>query len=341
MEVFVKRFYDYHIPNGKKATAISWNLVPDALDSEISTLTVAGFAIDRGDTGNWLIADGQVFRITSVKPETNQTVLTLESPLETFRRLLELDTQPNDQTIGGFIAQQLREHWTNGDDPMYAVPYLTVSYSDTTAFVPPDLDSSGCFSLPAYCRLMRKVYRVCVRFADNGRELACSIVAEPAAFRQISFEDGRSQLQSVAFAFSGYAKITALHDVDSGEKDADGNAILLRERTNWYLSETGEISQLIPQNRAPGDWGTIHVTGKADVRTKVIEAFAKNKANHKLEFWSTMDIPVQTDCNFFVNGQLLRSYISYKRQSSADKRFYYKSGELATTASEKLKGVLK
>ena len=341
MEVFVKRFSDYRIPSGKKATAISWSLVPDSLDSEISTVTVAGFGIDRSDTGNWLIADGQVFRITSVKPGDNQTALTLENPLETFRRLLELDTQPNDQTIGGFIAQQLREHWTNGDDPTYAVPYLAVSDSDTTAFVPPDLDGSGCFSLPEYCRLMRKVYRVAVRFSDDGRQLACRIVAEPAAFRQISFEDGHSQLQSVAYAFSGYAKITALHDVDSGEKDADGNAILLRDRTNWYLSETGEISQLIPQNRVPGDWGTIHVTGKADVHTKVIEAFAKNKANHKLEFWSTLDIPVQTDCNFFVNGQLLRSYISYKRQSSADKRFYYKSGELATTASEKLKGVIK
>ena len=78
-----------------------------------------------------------------------------------------------------------------------------------------------------------------------------------------------------------------------------------------------------------------------NVQAKVVEAFAKNKANHKLEFWSTLDLSVQTDCTFLVYGQLLRSYISYKRKSSTDRRFYYKSGELATTATEKLKGVMK
>ena len=77
------------------------------------------------------------------------------------------------------------------------------------------------------------------------------------------------------------------------------------------------------------------------METKVIETFAENKANHKLEFWSVLDLAVQDDCTFFVYGELLHSYISYKRKSSNDKRFYYKSGELATTATEKLRGVKK
>ena len=339
MIVYIKRFSDYR--TAKKAVATSWSLVLDSLDAEGSTVTVAGTEVDRSDTGNWLIADGQIFRISGVKPETEQTVLTLEHPLEAFKRPLEFSEQPNNQTVGGFISQQLDRHWRAEDDPVYAVPYLITSNSDTMPFVAPELDSGGCFSLPEYCRLMRKAYQVEVIFSDNGRNLSCQIVTQPAAFRQIAFDDGHSTLQSVAYAFSGYAKITALHDVNTGEKDENGNAVLLRERTNWYLSETGEISQLIPEERAPGDWGTLHVPANADVRTKVIEAFAKNKANHKLEFWSTRELPVQTVCNFLVNGQLLRSYISYKRKSSADNRFYYKSGELATTASEKLKGVLK
>lgn len=339
MEVFVKSFSGYRTI--KKATAVSRNLVLDSLDSETSTVTVSGFGIDRGDTGNWLIVDGQVFRISGAKPETSQTVLTLESPLDAFSRPLELASQPNDQTVGGFIAAQMRESWAACDDPVYAMPYLSVSNSGTIPFVPPELDNGGCFVLSDYVRLMRKVYRVTASFSDAGRELVCTIEVKPPAFTQVSFEDGRSKLQSVAYAFSGLAKITVLHDVDTGEKDESGNAVFLRDRTNWYLSEDGEISQLIPARRAPGSWGTLHVTGTVDIQAKVAEAFAKNKANHKLEFWSARDLSVQTDCNFFVYGQLLRSYISYKRRSSSDNRFYYKSGELATTATEKLKGVMK
>jgi hypothetical protein len=85
----------------------------------------------------------------------------------------------------------------------------------------------------------------------------------------------------------------------------------------------------------------LQVSGGANVEAKVIEAFAKKKANHKLEFRSTLDLAVQDDCTFLVYGELLQSYISYKRKSSSDDRFYYKSGELATTATEKLRGVMK
>ena len=77
------------------------------------------------------------------------------------------------------------------------------------------------------------------------------------------------------------------------------------------------------------------------MEAKVIQTFAKNKANHKLEFRSTLDLNVQDNCTFMVYGEPLQSYISYKRKSSEDKRFYYKSGELATTATEKLRGVAK
>lgn len=339
MEVFVKSFATYRTI--KQASMISSVLVLDALEHESSTVVVAGAAIDRSDAGNWLIADGQVFRIADVKPGADRTTLTLEEPLQAFQRPLELDVQPNDQTIGGFIAGQMRKHWAACDDPVYALPYLSVSESDTTAFVPPDLDNSGCYSLSDYARLMRKAYRVTLSFADAGSSLACTVQAVSPSSRQVSFEDGRSQLQSVAYSYSGLAKVTALQDIDTGEKDAAGNAVYLRERSTWYLSEDGEISQLIPARRAPGEWGSVYVKGNEDVRAKVVEAFAKNKANHKLEFWSSLDLSVQTDCTFLVYGKLLKSYVSYKRKSSADNRFFYKSGELATTATEKLKGVIK
>ena len=339
MEVFVKSFADYSTI--KQATALASSIVLDSLDAESSTVTVRGTGINRSDVGNWLIVDGAVYQIANVKPDANKTALTLRAPLEAFDRPLELETQPNDQTVGGFILQQMQRHWTACDDPVFAIPYLNVFTSDTTAYVPPELDSSGCFVLAEYCRLMRKTYRTTVRFTDDGKKLTCSIETPAVSTRQVSFEDGRSQLESVAYSVSGYAKITALHDIDTGEKDANGAAVYIRERTNWYLSEDGEISQLIPAHRATGEWGSVYVKGDEDVQKKVAEAFAKNKRSHKLEFWSTLDLDVHTDCTFMVYGDLLRSYISYKRKSSTDNRFYYKSGELKTTATEKLKGVSK
>lgn len=339
MEAFVKAFATYRTI--KKATVIASSLVVDSLDAETSTVTVVGTEIGQSHTGNWLIIDGSVFSISNVKPQNDRTLLTLVSPLDVFSRLLELDEQPDGQTNGGFIADQLQRGWVEEADPVYAMPYLAIVCTDSTAFQPPELDGSGCFKLPDYCRLMRKSYRTTVRFTDSGNNLVCTISRPSAAARNVSFEDSRSKLQSVDFSSSGTAKLTVLRDVDTGEKDANGEAIMARERYTWYLAEDGSVSQNIPARRASGIWGTISIKEKDDMQAKVVEAFAKNKANHKLEFWSSRDLSVQDDCTFQVYGDTLKSYISYKRKTSEDSRWYYKSGELATTASEKLRGAIK
>lgn len=339
MEAFVKSFAAYRTI--RKATVISSALTVDSLDQEASTVTVVGTGIGRSNTGDWLIIDGGIYQISAVKPQKDRTILTLQSPLDAFSRPLEYSQQAAAQTVGGFVGSALRSNWTECADSVYAMSYLTVSDSDTTGFIAPELDDGGCFNLPEYCRLMRKSCRVIVRFADAGNKLQCTISKAPAAAHQVSFEDGRSQLQSVDYSASGTAKLTVLQDVDTGEKDESGAPILIRERSEWYLAEDGTVSQTVPARRASGTWSTITVSGKDDVRTKVVETFARNKANHKLEFWSTLDLDIQDDCTFFVYGELLHSYISYKRKSSNDKRFYYKSGELATTATEKLRGVKK
>lgn len=339
MEAFIKSFATYRTI--KKATVITSALTLDSLEADTTTVTVVGTDIGRSNTGDWLIIDGSVYRISNVKPQTDRTLLTLVFPLDAFNRPLELEDQSQGQSIGGFIRDSLQDNWSNCEDPAYAMPYLVVSNLDTTPYADPEVDNSGCFALPDYCRVMRKTYRITVKFVDTGSTLLCVISKAPTASRKISFEDGRSQLQSVDYSSSGTAKLTVLCDVDTGEKDENGEAILERQRSTWYLSEAGEASQTIPARRASGEWKTINVKKPEEIEKKVLETFAKNKANHKLEFWSTRDLAVHDDCTFLVYGELLQSYISYKRKSSEDKRFYYKSGELATTATEKLRGVVK
>lgn len=339
MEAFIKSFATYRTI--KKATVITSALTLDSLEADTTTVTVVGTDIGRSNTGDWLIIDGTVYRISNVKPQADRTLLTLVFPLDAFGRPLELEEQSQGRTVGGFVRDIMQEHWIECQDPAYAMPYLVVSNLDTTPYVAPEVDNSGCFALPDYCRLMRKAYRITVKFVDTGSTLLCVISKAPTASRKISFEDGRSQLQSVDYSSSGTAKLTVLCDVDTGKKDENGEAILERQRSTWYLSEDGEASQTIPARRANGEWKTISVKNPEEIEKKVIETFAKNKANHKLEFWSTRDLSVHDDCTFMVYGELLQSYISYKRKSSEDKRFYYKSGELATTATEKLRGVAK
>lgn len=339
MEAFVKSFATYRTI--KKAAVIASALTLDSLEADTTTVTVVGTEIGRSNTGDWLLIDKQVYRISNVKPQGDRTLLTLMSPLDAFNRPLELEKMPMDQYIGGFIMEVMKTQWIGCEDPVYTMPYLTVTNLDPTPYAEPELDSSGCFVLTNYCRLMRKTHRITVRFADAGNTLACVISKVPAASRQVDFSDGRSQLQSVDYSSSGTAKLTVLCDIDTGLKDANGDPILERQRSEWYLAEDGTASQTVPARRASGEWKTITVKKAEEIEAKVNETFAKNKANHKLEFWSTRDLAVQDDCTFMVYGELLQSYISYKRKSSEDKRFYYKSGELATTATEKLKGVMK
>lgn len=340
MDAFVKNFSGYRTI--KQAPVISSALTLDSLDADTSTVTVVGTGINRSDTGNWLIIDGRCYLITNVKPQTDRTMLTLMSALDAFDRPLEYAVGQSPTSVGAFVADCLTQHWIAEADPVYTMPYLVVSNSDTTPYSPPETDDNGLFALPDYCRLMRRSYRVNARFADAGDTLQCTISKVPAAARQISFDDGHSQLQSVDYSSSGIAKLTILYDRDTGGKDENNNPIVVRERSTWYLSDSGDISQSIPSRRASGEWNTIAIKGKdIDVQAKAIETFAKNKSNHKLEFWSDRDLTVHDDCTFLVYGEVLQSYISYKRKSSTDKRYYYKSGELATTATEKLKGLYK
>ena len=195
MWAFVKSFATYRTI--RMAAVISSALTLDSLSAENSTVTVVGTEIGQSDAGNWLVIDGGVYSITGVKPQTDRTLLTLTSPLDAFSRPLELAEQTAKQTVGNFIVQQLTEHWIECTDTAYALPYLTV-------------DNNDCYKLSEYARLMRRSYRVTVRFSDGGDELLCNISTPPIEAHNISFDDGKSQLQNLDYSAYGTAKLTEL-----------------------------------------------------------------------------------------------------------------------------------
>lgn len=323
MEMFIKDFLTF---KARQVTGLDYDLVLDSLDKDTSTVSVPADSISQNAVKSWLIACGNIFMISQLKPGDVKTTLSLQHPLEAFTRSLIYEEPAAGQSIGGFIAECIQTNWIDCDDPVYAIPYLTVSNSDTTPFVPPEVDNNGLFDLASYCRLMRKTYGVAVAFKIAGSRLVCTIGAAPAASRQVLFTDGRSQLKTVDYGASGLAKITA---IQNGVPSV------------WYLSESGEISQNVPDRRAAGAWKTIAVSSSADVAAKVAETFAKERSGHKVEFWSELDLNVGDTCTLRIRDDILTSHISCKRKRSGDNRYYYKAGDLATTASEKLRGVKK
>lgn len=337
MEAYVKSLAAYRTV--KKAAVLSSSLTLDSLDSETSTVTVVGTAINRADAGSWLVVGGGVYLISVVKPQGDRTLLTLLPPLDAFDRKIEYSAPEEGVSVGGFFKSVLDDNWVAAADPAYRLPYLDVVNADTTVFTAPELDNTGFYQPNVYMRLMRKTNRTTVTFSDAGDTLSCVVARRPAVSRNIVFDDGHSSIGNVDYSSSGIAKLTAVQDIDTGQTDDTGDPILQRVRTTWYLAEDGTVSQTIPARRAEGKWDILTVSGKADVETKVREAFAKNKSSHKIEFYSDKDLAVQTDCTFTVYGELLQSYISYKSKSSTDSRYFYKSGELATTAAEKLRGL--
>ena len=328
MEVFAKAFSTYRTI--KQTSALSSSLVLDSLSAESSAITLRGTDIDRSYAGNWLVIDGMPYLINTVNPDSGKTALMLLPPLDAFSRRVE-PPAGTFETAGAFIQKTMEQHWIRCQDSVYAMPYLDVQNLDGTPYVSPTLDNNGCFDLAAYCRLMRQTYRTTVSFVSIGNQLRCIIQAAPFVSRQISFTDGRSQLQRVDYAAAGIAKLTVYQTAASGEKT----------KTEWYLSETGEVSQTVPGRRAPGRWDILTLGADDLLQARVAEAFASSRADHKVEFYSTIDLSVHDICTFNIYGILLQSEISCKKRISTDSRFHYKAGQLKTTAAEKLKGVTK
>lgn len=330
MQVFVKKFRDYRTI--KNAVTLSHTLVLDSLKQEKSTVTVKGTAIGRSNTGDWLLADGRLFVIQNVKPTGENTVLTLLPPLDAFSRKLQPGLKASDQSVGQLIKRSLEENWTRCPDPVYAVPYLSILNEDQTPVIAPTEDLLTAWSLPEYCRKMRKLFRIRVSFRDvDSRQILCRITVQPEVYRQILFEDGHSTLQTVDYASDGISKATVIRNTEAGGK-------IKHEEETWYLAADGGVSMAVPEKRAPGRWELVEAKGKDPLELAARAAFAKNKYDHRITFLSDKELSVGEICGFNVYGDILVSAISCKTITSGDSRALYKSGQLAVRASEKLKG---
>lgn len=296
----------------------------EASTKEASTITVTDTEVGRDNAGSWLILDGSVWLIDRITPQEGRTLFQCLSPMDAFARPLVYTEPQTGATIGGWIAQMLAAHWRDQQDGVYAMPYLDIQNADTTAFVAPTLDENGLFNLTDYMRQVWQLYSVKTSFALSGNSLQVRIAKVDRPSRNVVFTDGHAQLETAAYSRSGVAKITVIQA---------GTA------TDWYLSDAGTASTEIPDRRAQGTWEVLTLSDRDIPEEKVRAAFAKNAESHKVEFWSDRQYSVYDNLTIRLNGEVLKSYVSYVGTRSTDERYLYKSGELAITAAEKLRRI--
>lgn len=309
------------------ADVLSASICIDSSDGQASTVTVVG-EYARSYTDQWAIYDGQLFLIGKTTPQDGRTLFTLSEPIEAFSRPLLYSAPAVGAKNGDYLAELIRAEYIAQPDPVYALPYLSVSSSDTSAFIPPAADDNGLFSLTAYIRTLRQLAGLRLNWTISGDSLLLQLSRGAPAARRIVFDDGHAQLSTAVYSRSGLAKLTVIQAQEDGSKLT----------ADYYLAEDGSVSTAIPGRRAEGQWDTITIAANQDPQLKAEETFAKNKASHKVEFFSDRDYQVFDPCDISLYGEILSSYISYKGRSSTDGRYLYKSGELAVTATEILRG---
>lgn len=320
MVAFIKRRKDFK--TYASAEVVSYDMPLASIADDVGTIVLYNATITRGSEGDFLIMDGHIWVIDQVTPDEMQTTITVADIASAFERPLPFDTDGS--TIGEFLSRQLINHYRDIRDSAYRMPYLAITNLDNTEYLGPTV-TDGLFNLRTYMRKVNRLRNVQVRFTVYQDKLNILIAPRQRPSHNIIFDDGTSQLISRSYSRSSIAKVTAY-------QNGTGHT--------FYLSADGKVTQNEPLFRADGKWEVLALDETEDLSEKVQDIFSQNANSHKIEWQSTKPYELYDTVVLRLDGGLMSSYVSYIGISSADHRYYYKSGELATTLTERLKGAI-
>lgn len=318
MVAFIKRRKDFR--TYAAAEVVSWDAPLASIENDVGTIVLYGTTVTRGSEGDFLIMDGHIWVVEQVAPDQQQTTITVGDVASAFDRLLPFVEAG--ETIGTFLAQQLTDHYKEVSDANYQMPYLRITNLDNTEYLGPTV-TDGLFNLRTYMRKVNRLRDVQVRFSIDRDYLNILIEPRQRPSHKIIFEDGTSQLISRSYSRSSVAKVTAY-------QNGVGHT--------YYLTDEGDVTDTEPLHRAEGKWEVLALDEYANLEERVQDLFSQNSNSHKIEWKSPKEYGLYDTVVLRLDGGLMSSYISYIGISSDDNRFYYKSGELATTLTERLKG---
>lgn len=314
---------------------LDYDLVLDSIKGESGSVTILGDDVPASMTGSWLIINGDPYRISEASPSNGKTKLKLLPVDSLFDRKLLYDKDHGHTTIGGYIASIITSKWINQTDPAFATPYITVTSTDSTAFVAPETDDKGIYNFVDYIRQMRREYNVTISAEIHLNTLELTISAPTPAVCPLVLDDGHTKLIQADFSNKAKSKLTVYTAEETG-KDADDNPIYSVTESIYYLAADGTVSDTIPEERAVGEWGSITIGKDDDPLEKAKEEFGKNQESHKVEFYSTVALNIGDKARLRLHGELFESTVTGIYRKKSDNRTRYKLGDLPTTLSEKL-----
>lgn len=318
MIAFMKRRKDFRTV--ASAEVIHYDVPLASISDDVGTIVLFDTTVTHGNEGDFLIMDGHIWLIEQVTPAEMQTTVTVTDIAAAFDRLLPFVEEGI--SIGAFLEQQFIDHYRDIGDSAYQMPYLEITNLDNTEYLGPTI-TDGLFNLRTYMRKVNRLRDVQVLFSVSRNKLNVLILPRQRPSHNIIFGDGTSQLISQSYSRSSVAKVTAYQ---------------FGEGHTYYLSADGKVTTQEPTFRAEGKWKVLALEETEALEEKVLDIFSQNSNSHKIEWKSTKSYELYDTVVLRLDGGLMSSYISYIGISSIDQRYYYKSGELATTLTERLKG---
>jgi hypothetical protein len=285
---------------------------------ENSSITVVGeHSIVLGD---FVVMGGSMGVVSRAEPNKGVTVVTCVDILTAFSRPLIYGT--DGASIEAFISAGLTNNFKSVSDTVYDMPYLNITTGSATSFIKPDIED-GLYNLKSYIAKVRRLKNVYTDIGADDNSMTVNISVKAVPSHKITFKDSAHELIGENYSNASVAKITA---VSSGVG------------TDYYLMADGTITTSPgAAARAAGEWKTLIIRDTADVANEVADEFAKNSHSHSIEFYSSRLYGFYDTVEFNINGRVFSSYISSVRKTSKDSRALYRSGELQTKLTDKLK----
>ena len=283
----------------KDLDLISWDVPVASTTDETGSVQAHGMLT--GYEGCFLLMDRDLFIIQSASPEDDLTSFSVTSILDFFDRPVTV----SGNTIGEMLAGILTSEYKCQADPLYRYEYLEIINNDHTP-----CSVSGVHSFKELVRSFSNT--VDVRFDGRGFTLKVYISPALRPSHTVTF-DGTEQLVSQTFSKDTVGKVTF-------------------EGSDYYLKKDGTVTTEMPADseRVHGEW----IVSDGDTPQEI---FAKNTASHKIEWMSFEKLGLYDPVRFRLNDSVYESYVTYIQKSSSDSRYRYRSGELATTLTEKIR----
>lgn len=323
MDAFIKSRANFHTVSS--ASVVSWDTPLASIDNDSGTVVLVGSQAARGAEGDFLVMDGHVWLIEEIAFDNGLASVKVCPVARLFDRSLVYSAPASGTTVEDWIRTQIESQYKNCSDFAYAIPYLTVTVSGSTAWAAPDVDDNGLYVLEDYLQTVHNLYGIRLTASVDGNRLLLSITKQARSNHRIVFTDGQTQLITETYSRKSVAKITTIQ----------AGVI-----TDWYLSADGAISNSPPAQRAEGLWKVLTLKERDVPAEKVAAKFGKNSRSHKIEFMSARLYSLYDNVQLRLGDTVVESYISYVGVQSGDKRRHYKTGELKTTLTQVLKGVI-